>query len=245
MNKKDLYKILLSELYHDKLISKISFIKKTPNGKWVVVSRKGKILGTYKTKTEALKRLRQIEFFKHKKASQDITYSSLIRDISKKYDEDILLQFRKIFKKHFDAALLDGKENPEKIALEASVEFVNKLEDNDDNELNILNAEAYNYLTDAFVKLSEPNTLGNPQAVGEYLSNLIKFILRKIHPDNRNKSINNLKNKIYLLDEHSLARKKMPAAASIGQSLVIIKHLLFGKDPNYIRAVLNSIAQNL
>lgn len=35
--------------------------------KWIVKSEKGKILGTYSTKKEALKRLRQIEYFKHKK----------------------------------------------------------------------------------------------------------------------------------------------------------------------------------
>lgn len=42
-------------------------IKKTPKG-YVVVSHKGKVLSKpYATKKEAEKRLRQIEYFKHKK----------------------------------------------------------------------------------------------------------------------------------------------------------------------------------
>lgn len=42
-------------------------IKKVPGG-YKVVSSKGKNLGgPYKTKEEAEKRLRQVEFFKHKK----------------------------------------------------------------------------------------------------------------------------------------------------------------------------------
>jgi len=35
--------------------------------KFKVVSKKGKSLGTYKTKKAALKRLRQVEWFKHHK----------------------------------------------------------------------------------------------------------------------------------------------------------------------------------
>lgn len=39
-------------------------------GKYIVLSEKtGRKLGTYRTKKEAEKRLRQIEFFKHLKAS--------------------------------------------------------------------------------------------------------------------------------------------------------------------------------
>lgn len=35
------------------------------NNKYKVVSKTGKNLGTYRTKKEALKRLRQVEYFKH------------------------------------------------------------------------------------------------------------------------------------------------------------------------------------
>lgn len=37
------------------------------DNKWLVYSEKGKILGSYRTKSEAKKRLKQIEYFKHKK----------------------------------------------------------------------------------------------------------------------------------------------------------------------------------
>ena len=36
------------------------------NNKYQVVSKTGRNLGTYRTKKEALKRLRQVEYFKHK-----------------------------------------------------------------------------------------------------------------------------------------------------------------------------------
>ncbi len=41
-------------------------IKRTKNG-YRVVSESGRNMGSYKTLAEAKKRLRQIEFFKHKK----------------------------------------------------------------------------------------------------------------------------------------------------------------------------------
>lgn len=41
-------------------------IKKVREG-YRVVSKKGRNLGTYRTKEEAAKRLRQVEYFKHRK----------------------------------------------------------------------------------------------------------------------------------------------------------------------------------
>ena len=38
--------------------------------KWRVVSEKGRNLGTYGTKAEAQKRLRQVEYFKHVKGKK-------------------------------------------------------------------------------------------------------------------------------------------------------------------------------
>ena len=49
-------------------------------GKYVVMSeRTGRKFGTYKTKKEAEKRLRQIEFFKHLKANPTMKKKSLIK----------------------------------------------------------------------------------------------------------------------------------------------------------------------
>lgn len=242
MNKDDFYKLLLSELsYRDNsLLSKVSYIKKMPNGKWVVMSRKGKPLGTYKTKQEAVKRLRQIEFFKHKKAThEELNYTALMREIDKDYSPEVLREFRKEFKQAFDQALLEEDENPEETALSAAIGYLDEVDSEPE-----LDAQSIYWLSDIFIKQAD-NNLGNPKEVGIYLSDLIKFILRKINANTRQKSISNLKNKISLLNANELASKKMPPAASIGQSLVIIKHLLFGKDPVYIKSVLNNIVSNL
>ena len=48
-------------------ISSTAYIKKTGPQTWRVYSEKGKNMGTYNSRKEAEDRLRQIEFFKHKK----------------------------------------------------------------------------------------------------------------------------------------------------------------------------------
>jgi len=44
---------------------KLARIRKLPGGKYRVLSEKGKNLGTSDSKEEAVKRLRQVEYFKH------------------------------------------------------------------------------------------------------------------------------------------------------------------------------------
>jgi hypothetical protein len=105
-------------------MNKISIIKKLPNGKWRVVSRKGKNLGTFDTKDEAAQRLKQVEFFKHKKAAapvdlsqlEDLTYSSIMRELNKQ-NKDLVLPFMQIFKKIFDKLVCKGESNPGEKAL--------------------------------------------------------------------------------------------------------------------------------
>ena len=46
-------------------MNKIAFIKEISKGKWRVLSKKGRNLGTYNSKEQAEKRLKQVEFFKH------------------------------------------------------------------------------------------------------------------------------------------------------------------------------------
>ena len=74
------------ESFSNESLVKTSFIKKR-NGKWVILSEKGKTLGTYDTKQEAVERLRQIEYFKNnkKKASKEDSYSSIMRELNKSF----------------------------------------------------------------------------------------------------------------------------------------------------------------
>jgi hypothetical protein len=120
---------------------KEAFIRKTPSGKWRILSEKGKTLGEYDTKEKAVSRLRQIEYFKHhpkkKKASKnndaidlshlkELTYSAIMRELRQE-NEKIAEDFATIFKQLFDEFYLISCEEPEEFALTLSVIALNNL----------------------------------------------------------------------------------------------------------------------
>lgn len=118
---------------------KIAYIKEIFKGKWRVLSKKGRNLGTYNSKEQAEKRLKQVEFFKHwpfhpirkKKAVFDLynkivlgegsveatsTFSAEMRELRKNNPEKVM-DFLKQFNNSFQNALQENIENPEQAAL--------------------------------------------------------------------------------------------------------------------------------
>lgn len=209
---------------------KIAIIKKIPTGYWGVFSEKGKLLGKYKTKMQAVKRLKQIEYFKHNKknasSGDDVSYSAIMRELNNKYPPEILTKFRQIYKSNFDEALINGEKNPEEKALNSALQFINEL----DVDIS---------------KVAAAIEMGDATYAGKYIAEIIKFLMRRISVDRRSKSINGLKKKIYMLNEYDISNKKMPASASLGQAISLTKNILMMHSPQYVRAVLNSIVRNL
>ena len=101
------------KLYYSGSLIKNAYIRKLPNGKYRVFSEKGKNMGTYNSHQAAKKRLQQIEFFKHKKASNnlldlshldDVSYSAVVREL-RKLNKQAADHFISIYKKCFDQAI--------------------------------------------------------------------------------------------------------------------------------------------
>jgi hypothetical protein len=97
----------------------------------------------------------------------------------------------------------------------------------------------------AIYKEAAPEYLGDPESVGRYLASIIHFLVRRISAERRPHSIENLKKKIYYLNEYDMAAKKTPASSSLGQSITLVKTLLLSHNPEYIRKVLNSVVRSL
>jgi hypothetical protein len=159
-------------------------------------------------------------------SKEEATYSSLMRQISKRFPPEILKQFRVVYKDSFDQALLNEQENPEDIALDEVMKFVDELDED-------------------MEKVASAIEMGDPQYAGKYIAEMIKFLMRKISVERRAKSISGLRKKIYSLNEHELASKKMPASSALGQAISLTKNILMMHPPQYIRDVLNSIVGNL
>ena len=223
----------------------VAKIRKLPNGKYRVLSEKGKNLGTYKTKNEAKKRLRQVEYFKHVKASssedlkevdfkslKDFSLSAILRHLNKKNTKKQFLTFLNLYKQCFDELIKQDCNDPDKIALKLAYALFCQKFDVKENEKLVVTAQSANFLGDAV-------------SVGKYLSEIVRFILNRISPGKRQKSIDKVKSKIYYLNENDISLKKMPVSSSLGQSITFVKTVLFNQDARYIREVLNNIVKNL
>lgn len=224
-------------------MQKLAFIKKMPNGKYRVLSEKGKNLGTYSSRALAKKRLSQIEWFKHKDKNSadesviDLTkaeafvFSAIMRQLNKNATPEQVLEFLKLHKKAFDQAIIKKLQDPDRVALQNAMVQFGK------NHQVTLNED--------LIKSAAISELGDAGEVGKYLSNIIRFTLTRISEKNRFKAIETVREKLYYLNANDIANKKMPASSSMGQAITFVKHVLFNHDPNYIREVLNNIARNL
>lgn len=220
-------------------------IRKLPSGKYRVLSEKGKNLGTSDSKEKAVKRLRQVEFFKHKdkndskepdkvidltKAS-DFSYSAIMREMRQKASKEQVREFLKLFKKYFDRAVKNKLQKPERVALQNSLTRFNKF-----HKIKIKGK---------LIKNAAITELGDPVLVGKYLADIVRFTLNRIDPAKRSQTIERLRQKFYTFNADEIAAKKMPPTSGIGQSITFVKHVLFNHDPTYVREVLNNLVRNL
>ncbi len=224
------------------MIYKTAYIRKLPNGKYRVYSQKGKNLGTCDTLSEAENRLRQVEYFKHKKDSSteeeliknaediELSYSAIMRDLNKNNKDDIE-RFRSIFKKTFDEANIEGLENADKIALMAAIKGIDYNPNKKEAEIQNRMFKLANVMTD----------IGDPDTAGKGIASIVKFLLKKIKPENRQVITNKMRDRIWNLNELDMASKKSPVSASIGNSISMVKNILNGRDPKYIRETLRYI----
>jgi hypothetical protein len=227
---------------------KLAFIKKLPNGKFRVLSQKGKSLGTYDTKEEAVTRLRQVEYFKHHDKNKidelaaddkaidlteidDFSYSAVMRKMRSKASKEQVREFLKLFKSYFDKAVKSKLQKPEKVALQNSLVRFSKIHPVKLNK--------------KLVKMASVSELGNPAEVGQYLANIIRFILNRLEPDKRNRAMESLRNKFFYINADEIALKVSPPSAAVGQAITFVKHVLFNQSAPYIREVLNNVSRNL
>lgn len=238
----------LANTYYNKCnedLVKLARIRKLPDGKYRVLSEKGKNLGTYKSRDGAKKRLKQVEYFKHfdhANAEDDtsiidltklevFSYSALMRQLRQHASKEQVKDFLKIFKLNFDKAIKEKLHKPERIALQNSLVKFNKIHKVKVNK--------------KIVKSAAISELGDAVSVGKYLSDIVKFTMNRISPDKRPNALAKMKVKLYNLSENEIASKEMPPSSAMGQSITFVKTVLFNHDAGYVREVINNLVRNL
>lgn len=237
--------IKLADSYYNNCqqMVKISRIRKLPDGKFRVVSKDGKNLGTYKSREAAKKRLKQVEYFKHfdhaeaddsvidLTEAEEFAYSAVMRKLREKASQEQVLLFLKLFKMQFDNAVKKKLQKPERVALQNALVKFNKV-----HKIK---------LDKKLLKNASVSELGNAEQVGKYLSDIVKFTIAKMQQDKRLNAVQRLRQKFLLMNENEISQKNLPESAAVGQSITFVKHVLFNHDSKYVRDVLNALVRNL
>jgi len=154
------------------------------------------------------------------------TFSAAMRKLNKKEPEKVL-EFMKAFKEAFDEALEEGVDDHQSVALLQAQKTVASKSEN------------------GFLKLAQMMTAGrNPQEVGSSLAQVIKILMEKL-PHDKSASLANMRGKVSKLNPTEIALAAMPETAAYGQSITLIKTLLNGYSPEYIKQVLSTTTQSL
>lgn len=155
------------------------------------------------------------------------TFSAAMRKLNKDEPEKIL-EFMKAFKEAFDEAMEEGLDDHQNVALlQAREKVASKKEDK-------------------IIKMAQAMMAANrnPQEVGASLAQVIKILMEKL-PHDKSAALENMRGKVSQLNPTEIALASMPETAAYGQSITLIKTLLNGYSPEYIKQVLSSTTQSL
>jgi len=85
----------------------------------------------------------------------------------------------------------------------------------------------------------------NPVYVAEELANIISIMINGMSPNVRQKSFQNMKERVLDFNTMEISNKRAPGGAAIGVSIGLVKNVLNGKDPYFINTVLKELAIRL
>lgn len=85
----------------------------------------------------------------------------------------------------------------------------------------------------------------NPQYVASQIKQIIDVMLSKMSLEARNRAYPNLAQKIQAFNPHELSMKKTPGGASIGLSISLVKNILNGRDPFFVKLVMDELSKQL
>ena len=85
----------------------------------------------------------------------------------------------------------------------------------------------------------------DPSHVAKQIYGIIRIMIMRMPMDKRDSSFKNIKGRLDDFNIAEIGSKKTPGGASIGVSIGLIKNILNGRDPYFIRLVLDELAKIL
>jgi len=85
----------------------------------------------------------------------------------------------------------------------------------------------------------------SPAYVAEQIRDIIRVMVGRMSPQSQMKAYPNIKNRLHQLNVMDISNKKSPGGAAIGVSLGLVKNILNGRDPYFIRLVMYELGKGL
>lgn len=85
----------------------------------------------------------------------------------------------------------------------------------------------------------------NPQIIARRIKDIIDVLISGFSTEAKHHAYPNIRNKVMMLNPFQLSQKKAPGGAAIGVSISLIKNILNGKDPFFIRLVIANLGRIL
>lgn len=198
-----------------------------------VYSEKGKNMGTYTSKSskrarqKAKNRLKDVEYFKRngdKKALQLIKLAQHYEQVYEYREADRLNKYITLLRR--EASFFDLPQAKKPKYTKTRKKYT-KPPKEISKEVRVL------------------ETRIDPRIMANALYEVVRFVLAKVPENQRIKRRMRLKEKIMQLNPNILSTKHLPEASAIGQSLTIIKNMMFGKSQTYISEVLRELIKRL
>ena len=85
----------------------------------------------------------------------------------------------------------------------------------------------------------------SPVYVAEQIRDIIRVMVGRMSPEAQLRAYPNIANRINQLNIVDMSNKKSPGGASMGVSISIVKNILNGRDPYFIRLVISELEKGL
>jgi len=85
----------------------------------------------------------------------------------------------------------------------------------------------------------------DPKYVAEQIRNIMGVMVGRMSLDAQQRAYPNLVRKINELNVHEMSTKKQPGGASIGMSISLVKNILNGRDPYFIKMVIDDLSRGI
>ena len=200
----------------------------------------------YEKKIDKNKLKKNLLYLKTKKL--DKQSFDFVNFIFRKIAESENISYEKLFMKDMFDISISTETRAMEIINDLCVYFSSKIKEIIESgvEKEEAKKQAYAYVKQKYpIKKNAQVNERDPKFVAKYIAGIILIMISKFSMKSRLNARSNIRRRVSLMNIQEMSNKKTPAGASIGTSIALVKNILNGKDPYFIKTVIDEIQKNI